>query len=262
MKEFSTEAKVGQLILVHGPTGSGKNSLIKLIDDRFAPLTGQVLYSPHLTTLLVGCVPMIFHFESLLDNLKVGTHKELADMDRIRKIFSRIGIPKDHWLMARLNKDIAAWIVAENAKAESTDVQPTVSVDDDDSLSMDDQEWGANICGSELRKISIARALIHNPEIMILDRPMDETDEKDCLVLMELLREHVSNKCLELNDDEKYPFVYDYSWAPRTVFVTIGENAQCKLLEPFADTLWGNRTVLEPGESQKKQVWEEVPKSN
>jgi len=255
MKGFSAEAKVGQLIVVHGPTGSGKLSLIKLVDDRFLPATGQVVYSPHLTTLVVGCVPSIFGFMSLLQNLTVGTHEKLLDekynFERVRRIFNRIGFPDEHRLMKRLDDDI---------RCDSTTGKHTRSLDDQSLQSMEDQRWGDNVCGSEMRKISIARALIHTPDILILDRPMDETDEADCLVLMELLREHVTNKGLELSDNNKYSFVDDYSWAPRTVFVTIGENAQCKLLKPFAETVWSNRTVIE--DNQKKQVWEKTSNIN
>merc|ERR1719235_1783470 len=80
-----------------------------------------------------------------------------------------------------------------------------------------DDSWLKRISFSEGAKMHLARALIMNPEVMVMQRPLIHFAKEEKVKIMALLQEHVSNRGIGL-PKEKVGLR-----RPRTVFLSMDE---------------------------------------
>merc|ERR1719375_516534 len=62
MPEFSADALQGRMVLITGPHGSGKSSLLRCLTDNLNPKTGRVVYPSHLQCLQVSADPQLLEY--------------------------------------------------------------------------------------------------------------------------------------------------------------------------------------------------------
>ncbi|TKD70943.1 ABC transporter ATP-binding protein [Pseudalkalibacillus hwajinpoensis] len=146
LKQVSFSAAQGQLIGVIGATGSGKSSLVQLIPRLYEPtagtitLNGRNVHDFQLEELRnrIGLVPQeaILFSGSISDNIRWG--KEEASLDEI--------------MSAAKAAQIHSFIMSLPNQYETVLGQK-----------------GINLSGGQKQRLSIARALIRTPEILILD---------------------------------------------------------------------------------------------
>ena len=143
----------GMTIGIVGPTGSGKSTLIRQLLREFNTTSGDILiegepisrYSVDTVRGLVGYVPQqhIIFKRSVEDNILIGN--PAANHERFERAIR----------MADFEKDL---IHLQHA------VHTMVS------------EAGASLSGGQKQRLSIARALIRDPEILILDDSLSAVD--------------------------------------------------------------------------------------
>lgn len=155
IKNISFSIKNGQTLGIVGPTGAGKSTLIRQLLREFNVTDGQVYidgssietYQIEAIRNLVGYVPqshMLFK-RSVEDNILIGNPQ--ASHDAFDKAVKIADFQKDlHYLQ--------------------NDIQTMVG------------ESGATLSGGQKQRLSIARALIKNPEILILDDSLSAVDAK------------------------------------------------------------------------------------
>merc|ERR1719443_908341 len=103
MPTLNAEAPQGHMVLITGPHGSGKSSLIRCLTDNLHPSEGRLVYPAHLRCLQVNSTePQILIYMTLLQNLTFGSPD--ADLDRVRRICERVGLGKDS--MDELDKNL------------------------------------------------------------------------------------------------------------------------------------------------------------
>jgi len=153
----------GAHVAVLGRTGCGKSTLLQLLTRAWDPAQGQILFndmplkemSEPALRKTVSVVPQRVHLFSatLRDNLLLAA-PGTAD-DELRAMLEKGGL---HKLL------------------------------DDEGLNSWLGEGGRQLSGGELRRLAIARALLHNAPLMLLDEPtegLDATTERQILDLLE-----------------------------------------------------------------------------
>ncbi len=153
----------GAHVAVLGRTGCGKSTLLQLLTRAWDPAHGQILFndmplkemSEPALRKTVSVVPQRVHLFSatLRDNLLLAA-PGTAD-DELRAMLEKVGL---HKLL------------------------------DDEGLNSWLGEGGRQLSGGELRRLAIARALLHNAPLMLLDEPtegLDATTERQILDLLE-----------------------------------------------------------------------------
>lgn len=149
----SLEIPAGKLTLLIGPSGAGKTTIIDLLARLGAPQSGEILVDGvplkeidvHAWRHNIGYVPQ----DTVLFNTTIETNVSLGDP----------AIQRDDVVTAL--KRAGAWRFVER-----------LPLGIDSSVG----ELGAKLSGGERQRIAIARALVRNPSLLILDEPTSMLD--------------------------------------------------------------------------------------
>ncbi|HGF1449676.1 TPA: ABC transporter ATP-binding protein [Streptococcus suis] len=156
----------GQTIGLVGPTGSGKTSLLKLLMREYDVTTGQILLNQ--------------------ENIK---NYKLADLRQLMGY-----VPQDQFLFATSvaenirfgNPDLSLDQVKEAAKAVHVyeDIQ-----DMPDRFDTMVGEKGISLSGGQKQRLAMARAMILNPDILLLDDSLSAVDAKTEHAILETIKQ-------------------------------------------------------------------------
>lgn len=175
LKGISFKAKEGEKIGVIGATGSGKSSLISLIPRLYDTTSGTVniggqdVRDLKLNELrkIIGVVlqDTILFSGSIADNLKFGKEDATEDM------------------MNSVAKDAQAFeFISSNDEGYKREVG----------------QRGKNLSGGQKQRISIARTLMKNPKILILDDSSSALDMKTEANLQKAIKERMKDSTVFL----------------------------------------------------------------
>lgn len=145
LTDISFVAKNGETVGIIGGTGSGKSSLIKLISGMYLPTEGEVL--------IKGCPVNEWDATALSSTVSMVEQKPIL----------LSGSVKSNLLLANQNATDEDMIKALEI-ARATDF-----VKDKNALENPVTQGGANLSGGQKQRLAIARALLKNAEILILD---------------------------------------------------------------------------------------------
>ncbi len=153
--DFNAKVKAGQKIAIVGPTGAGKTTIVKLL-MRFYPLNSGTIY---------------------LD----GEDISKLDKDEYRKLFGMV--LQDTWLFSgtimenlRYGKITASdeEVIEAAKKARIHHFITTLS----DGYNMELNEETSNVSGGQKQLLTIARAILADPKILILDEATSNVDTR------------------------------------------------------------------------------------
>ena len=170
LTDISFRAKKGDTIGIIGGTGSGKSSLVNLI-PRFYDATGGVV---------------------LIDGRDVKTY----DTEAMRQ---RIGVvPQRAVLFSGSVRDNMRW---GNPDADDDEIWEALRVAQADDVVIEKggldfviEEGGKNLSGGQKQRLTIARALVGNPDILILDDSASALDFATDAALRAAIREASADK--------------------------------------------------------------------
>jgi ABC-2 type transport system ATP-binding protein len=161
LKNVDLEIRRGEIFALLGPNGAGKTTLINIICGIVNPSSGSVTVGGHdiigdyrATRSMIGLVPQELHtdaFESVIATLKVS-----------RGLFGKPANPK---VIEKVLRDLSLW-------------------DKKDDKIM-------TLSGGMKRRVLIAKALSHEPQVLFLDEPTAGVDvelRKDMWAIVRSLR--------------------------------------------------------------------------
>jgi ATP-binding cassette subfamily B protein len=153
ISNISFDVKVGETIAFVGPSGSGKTTLMKLLVGLYRPQEGKILYnSLDETELRFDELRNQIGFVTQDTNLFSGTIKE-------NLLFVNPSAT-DEDLMNALNRAACQNLLARAEKGLETTIG----------------EGGLKLSGGEKQRLSIARALLRNPKLLLFDEATSALD--------------------------------------------------------------------------------------
>ena len=153
LKELSFTVNTGEVLGLIGEHGAGKSTTLKILAGLIEPDTGEIRYFGRKfgesVKKKIGYLPEV---DTLYDNMMVSEYLHF---------FANIyGV--------------------KNAKEKINNLLRKLNLPD---------KFIGDLSKGMHRKVSIARTLLHNPEILIYDEPTGGLDPSTSLMIAELLRE-------------------------------------------------------------------------
>lgn len=171
LDSLSLQVNPGEHIAILGRTGCGKSTLLQLLTRAWDPQQGEILLNGRPIATLneatlrktISVVPQRVHLFSatLRDNLLLAAPD--ASDEQLADTLRRVGLEK---------------------------------LLDDTGLNSWLGEGGRQLSGGELRRMAIARALLHDAPLMLLDEPTEGLDATTESQMLELLADVMREKTL------------------------------------------------------------------
>ena len=153
VENINFEIKQGETVAFVGPSGSGKTTLVKLLVGLYTPAEGQVLYNDIDSTEI-----------DLLD-----LRKQLGFVTQDAQLFS--GTIRENLLFVKPNAtDEDLYDALTRASCDKLLKRA------EDGLNTTIGEGGIKVSGGEKQRLSIARAILRNPNLLIFDEATSALD--------------------------------------------------------------------------------------
>ena len=153
LKDISFKVRMGETVAFAGPSGAGKTTLVKLLVGLYAPREGSIIYN--------------------------GVPGDKIDMDELRE---KIGfVTQDTQLFSGTIKENLLFVNPDASDEECLDVLDKAAAGNllaraDKGLDTIIGEGGVKVSGGEKQRLSIARALLRRPQLLIFDEATSSLD--------------------------------------------------------------------------------------
>ncbi|HGJ5859207.1 MAG TPA: cysteine/glutathione ABC transporter ATP-binding protein/permease CydC [Arsenophonus nasoniae] len=171
LQNISLTLNAGEHVALLGKTGCGKSTLLQLLTRAWDVSSGQILingqpinhYNEKTLRKLMAVVPQRTHIfsDTLRNNLLIA--KDDASDTLLTKVLKQVGL--DSLIK---NQGLDSWI----------------------------GEGGRQLSGGEQRRLGIARALLYDAPVILLDEPTEGLDAKTEKQILIQLQQHCSDKTL------------------------------------------------------------------
>ncbi len=153
LSDISFNVRMGETIAFVGPSGSGKTTLVKLLIGLYTPQSGTILYN--------------------------GYPREVIDLEALRE---RIGfVTQDTQLFSGTIRENLLFVNPSATDAECREVLEKAACQSllaraDKGLDTVIGEGGVKVSGGEKQRLSIARALLRRPDLLVFDEATSSLD--------------------------------------------------------------------------------------
>ena len=163
LKNINLDIVSGEFVFVTGASGAGKSTLMKMLYKEETPSSGTVLIGGiNIANLpsdkvpnLRRCMGIVFQDYKLLNNQTV--------YDNIAYVIRTLGISSKE-VNARVTGALKVVGLLDKIKAKPTELS-----------------------GGEQQRVSIARAIVNGPPLLIADEPTGNLDPKNSMEVMQIL---------------------------------------------------------------------------
>lgn len=165
LKNINLDILKGEFVFITGPSGAGKSTLMKMLYNEETPTTGTVLIGGiNIANLpsdkvpnLRRCMGIVFQDYKLLQNQTV--------YDNIAYVIRTLGISSSE-IKNRVMGALKVVGLTDKVNAKPSELS-----------------------GGEQQRVSIARALVNGPPLLIADEPTGNLDPKNSLEVMQILEQ-------------------------------------------------------------------------
>ena len=168
LKKISYKFKSGKIYSLMGPSGSGKSTLLNLLSLIDRPSSGSII----------------------IDNKKIDPNNsqknDLLRANKIGIIYQQDNLLSDFTAIENLTlASLASGKNKEDATNKSKIMLKQVG------LAKRLNHYPSQLSGGEKQRVSIARALINNPQIILADEPTGSLDIETAKGIFELLKNQI-----------------------------------------------------------------------
>lgn len=160
LKQSTLDIYRGEILVILGPSGSGKSTLLNLIGGMDKPSKGEIIYKNR--------------------SLSQASDRELTQFRRheIGFVFQFYNLVSD--LTAGENVALAAGLVHNPLPAREVLAQV--------GLDQRQDHFPSQLSGGEQQRVSIARAMVKNPTLLLCDEPTGALDYQTGITILQLLK--------------------------------------------------------------------------
>ena len=174
LKNLTLDLGQGQKIAILGKTGSGKSSLLQLLVRNYDAHQGELLlaekpisaYSEETLRHQICFLTQRVHVfsDTLRQNLQFASADKISD-EKMMEVIHQVGLSK---LLEQEGKGLDLWL----------------------------GDGGRPLSGGEQRRLGLARILLNNAPILLLDEPTEGLDRETERQILRLILQHAENKTL------------------------------------------------------------------
>ncbi|MBP5159663.1 MAG: ABC transporter ATP-binding protein [Lachnospiraceae bacterium] len=172
LKDVSAEFEKGRLYMITGKSGAGKSTFLSLLAGLDKVSGGKIYFKDRdlaeldLDSYRAGDIGVVFQSFNLLKNRSAVENILLSD---------RISGKKD------------------SSEARALELLERLGIPEKTA-----RRYVAHISGGEQQRVSIARAISHDPEIVMADEPTGNLDEDNSREIMQIFKDlaHKEGKCV------------------------------------------------------------------
>jgi ABC-type lipoprotein export system ATPase subunit len=166
LRGVSFQVSEGEFCVVMGPSGSGKSTLLNLIGTIDTPTKGRIIIDGVDITRLSEAEKDKFR------NRKVGFIFQFFNLINELTVLENVMLPA-----------LICGVSFEEAEREALSLLKAVGLADKTGHS------AAKLSGGEMQRVSIARALINKPALVLADEPTGNLDSQTSAEIIKLMKE-------------------------------------------------------------------------
>ena len=164
LNDLSIQVEKNQIITITGQSGSGKSTLLNILGSLDKPDNGEVEIDG------LNILDLNDHEIAKIRNQKIGFvfqfHHLLSEFTALENVLMPAWIGN----LNSKEKDIAVDLFTELNLSSKMDCYPN------------------QLSGGERSRVALLRGIINKPKILLADEPTGNLDEKNALILIELLK--------------------------------------------------------------------------
>ena len=173
LKKLTYNFKLGKIYSLIGPSGSGKSTLLNLLSLIDRPSSGSIIYDNKQ-----------INFENSKEN-------DILRANKIGIIYQQDNLLSD--FTALENVYLANLAIEKNKELS---LEKSKSLLKRMGLSSRIEHFPSELSGGEKQRVSIARALINNPQVILADEPTGSLDQATAKSVFDLLKKQINSNRL------------------------------------------------------------------
>jgi len=206
LKGIDLDIGKGEIVSIVGPSGAGKTTLLQIIGTLDKPDTGQVYIDD--TDVSSMSSAKLSRFRNLHIGFVFQFHQLLPEFTALENIM------------------IPAFIAGKSRKEAKARAEELL-----DFMGLTDRadHKPSQLSGGEKQRVSVARALVNNPQVILADEPSGSLDSKNKEELHKLffkLRDHYGQTFVIVTHDEHLAQITDRTIKMRDGILDIENNNQ------------------------------------